>query len=244
MTLHHLLTHTSGLGDYFGPEFDKKKGDIRKLEDYYQFFAGKPLRFEPGQGWGYSNAGMHVAGIVVERVSGKSYYQYLRDHVFGPAGMKDTDNDLREMVTPMLATGYTRSGTDDVLELEPPSRKNLLTLPPQGGPAGGAYSTAHDLLKFAQALLGHKLLDAKHTELIMTGKVKPPGGGDSQYGYGFEDGRVAERRVTGHGGGAPGMNAMLRILPETGHVVVVLSNYDPPVAQMFAQRATELLARP
>lgn len=243
VTIHQLLTHTSGLSDYFGPEFDRKKGDIRKLEDYYQFFASKPLRFEPGTSWSYSNAGMHVAGIIVQRASGMDYYEYLRKNVFGPAGMKDTDSDRVEEVTPNLAVGYTREGSEDELELEPPSRNNILTLPPQGGPAGGGYSTARDLLKFAQALIGHKLLDAKHTELVTAGKVKVPWGPDAQYGYGFEDGKVNGKRVIGHGGGAPGMNAMLRVMPESGYVVAALSNYDPPVAQMLAQQAAEALAR-
>lgn len=244
ITLHHLLTHTSGLGDYFGREFDEKKGTIRRLEDYYQFFASNPLRFEPGERWSYSNAGMHLAGIVVERAAGISYYEYVQRHVFERAGMKSTGNNRVEERVPGLATGYTRFNTPDVFNVDPATRSNLGTLPPRGGPAGGGYSTLGDLHAFAQALLANRLLDAKHTELLTSGKVAVPGAAGAKYAYGFEEMPVGGARSIGHSGGAPGMNAMLRIFPESGLTVAVLSNYDPPFAQIFAQRAAELMARP
>ena len=85
-TLHQLLTHTSGLGDFFGPEFEAKKASIRALEDYLPLFANKPPLFEPGKGWSYSNAGMLLAGLVVERVSGQDYFAFVRERVYRPAG--------------------------------------------------------------------------------------------------------------------------------------------------------------
>jgi CubicO group peptidase (beta-lactamase class C family) len=242
ITLHHLLTHTSGLGDYFGLEFDKKKRTIRKLEDYYQFFANKPLLFEPGARFSYSNAGMHLAGIIVERVSGMDYYEYLRKNVFGPAGMKDTDSDFVEDITPNLARGYTRIGSADSLNIEPPSKENTLTLPPRGGPAGGGYSTAGDLIRFANALYSGKLISAEYLKLITAGKVKAMGPG--QYGYGFIETPVGAQFEIGHSGGAPGMNAVLSILPESGWVVTILSNWDPPFPQQFAARAVQTLVKP
>lgn len=244
ITLHQLLTHTSGLGDYFGREFDEKKGTIRRLEDYYQFFASKPLRFEPGERWSYSNAGMHVAGIVVERVAGMSYYDYIQRHIFDRAGMKSSGNNRTEERVPGLATGYSRLNTTDVFHVEPATQTNLRTLPPKGGPAGGGYSTLGDLYVFARALLANRLLDSRHTELLTSGKVAVPGAAGAKYAYGFEEMPLGGARSIGHSGGAPGMNAVLRILPESGLIVVILSNYDPPFAQMFAQRAAELMARP
>lgn len=244
VTLHHLLTHTSGLGNYFSPEFDKKKGSIRKLEDYYQFFAGQPLRFEPGARWEYSNAGLHVAGIIVERVSGLSYYDYVRKHIFEPAGMAATGNNRVDEHVPGLATGYTRFNTEDVLQIEPPRKSNIDTLPPKGGPAGGGYSTLGDLHRFAQALTGHRLLDSRHTALLTEGKVAVPMAPDARYAYGFEEMPIAGQRTIGHSGGAPGMNAILRIVPETGLTVAVLSNFDPPAAQLMGQKIVEIMARP
>jgi CubicO group peptidase (beta-lactamase class C family) len=243
VTLHHLLTHTSGLGDYFGPDFGKKSGELKKLEDYYQFFASKPLRFEPGTSWSYSNAGMHVAGIIVERISGMSYYDYVERHVFGRAGMARTGNDFRSLPEPGLATGHTRMGTDDVLELDPPTRANTSTLPPRGGPAGGAHSTLADLYRFSQALIANRLIGDTYTRLVTTGKVESRGGSGAKYAYGFEEFSIHGKRVIGHSGGAPGMNAILRIAPGSGHVVVVLSNWDPPVAQELGEQAMALMMR-
>lgn len=243
VTLHHLLTHTSGLGDYFGPDFEKKSGGLKRLEDYYQFFASKPLRFEPGSSWSYSNAGMHVAGIIVERISGISYYDYVQKNIFGKAGMTRSGNDFRNQPEPGLATGYTRADTDDVLDLEPPTRVNTPTLPPRGGPAGGAHSTLADLHRFSQALLGNRLLPAELTKLVTTGKVDIPRAGGPKYAYGFEDFTLNGKRVIGHSGGAPGMNAILRMAPESGYIVAVLSNWDPPVAQQLGHKAMALLLK-
>ena len=89
ITIHHLLTHTSGLGDFFKPEFFQNREKYRNPKDYFPIFANDPLRFEPGKSWSYSNAGFIVLGAVVENASGQNYFEYVRDHIFSPAGMKD-----------------------------------------------------------------------------------------------------------------------------------------------------------
>ena len=109
---------------------------------------------------------------------------------------------------------------------------NTDTLPYRGTSAGGGYSTVGDLMKFADALMGYKLLTPKSTELLITGQVDS--GGDRKYAYGFEDGRKNGVGAVGHGGGAPGMNGDLRIYPLSGYVVAVLSNLDPPSAQQVS----------
>ena len=182
--------------------------------------------------------------MIVERVSGMSYDTYLRKHIFEPAGMASTGNHSVDEAVPGLATGYTRFNTPDVLQIEPPRQSNLATLPPRGGPAGGGSSTLADLHRFAQALLARRLLGAKHTALLTGGKVDIPMAPGARYAYGFEEMIIAGQRAIGHSGGAPGMNAILRIFPDSGLTVIVLSNYDPPFAQMFGQRAAELMARP
>jgi len=87
-------------------------------------------------------------------------------------------------------------------------------------------------MKFADALMRHRLLNAEYTELLMTGKADS--GGGRKYAYGFEDGRKDGVGAVGHGGGAPGMNGDLRIYPQSGYVVAVLSNLDPPAAQQVS----------
>jgi hypothetical protein len=104
---------------------------------------------------------------------------------------------------------------------------NTDTLPYRGTSAGGGYSTVEDLTRFAEGLKSHKLLDALYTEMLTTGK---PGTPDNSYAYGFEDRLTNGMRCFGHGGGAPGMNGDLRICPESGYVVAVLANLDPPAA--------------
>jgi CubicO group peptidase (beta-lactamase class C family) len=122
------------------------------------------------------------------------------------------------------SVGYTKGdGTE--------WRPNTDTLPYRGTSAGGGYSTVEDLGRFAAALLSHKLLNAEYTTLVTTGKVS---GGPAKYAYGFMDSEQDGVRSFGHGGGAPGMNGDLRIFPESGYVVAVLANQDPPAAQRLA----------
>ena len=111
---------------------------------------------------------------------------------------------------------------------------NTDTLPYRGTSAGGGYSTVDDLVRFAHALLSHKLLSPHFTQLLMAGKVET--GAGTRYAYGFEDARAADGSGwVGHGGGAPGMNGDLRIYPKTGYVVAVLANIDPPAAERISE---------
>lgn len=90
VTIDQLLTHTGGTGNVFGPELDKHRLALRTHEDYIHLFGGRPLRFEPGSRWEYSNYGFVILGAVIERVSGENYYAYVHDHIFNPAGMAST----------------------------------------------------------------------------------------------------------------------------------------------------------
>jgi CubicO group peptidase (beta-lactamase class C family) len=229
ITVHQLLTHTSGLGDFFGEEFDKKKDNLRALRDYLQFFVNKPLQFEPGKGWSYSNAGMIVAGLIVEKVSGQNYFDYVREHIYRPAGMKDSDSYEKTQPQPNQSKGYMNEDGKWI--------SNYGSLPLMGSSAGGGDSTAPDLLRFDQALRSHKLLSADLTNLITTGKAEVAPG--EKYAYGFEERFVEGKRVVGHGGGAPGMNCDLRMYWDSGYTVIVMSNFSPPVAQQISRYIEE-----
>jgi D-alanyl-D-alanine carboxypeptidase len=228
VTIHQLLTHTGGTGDFFGPEFQAHREELRGLKDYITLFGKRGLAFEPGSKWEYSNYGFLLLGLIVESASGQNYYDYVRDHIYKPAGMTSTDSQPESTPVSGRSTGYTKAGASGS-----GWRPNTDTLPPRPTSAGGGYSTVVDLLAFAQALISHKLLDANHTDLLTAGKVDSGGGG--KYAYGFEDAKDRDGvRWFGHGGGAPGMNGMLRVYRDSGYVIAVLANLDPPAAQDVA----------
>lgn len=168
------------------------------------------------------------------KVSSESYYDYVQQHVYTPAGMTSTGSEPENAAVPDRSVGYTRMTS---AQWQP----NTDTLPYRGTSAGGGYSTVGDLLHFADALMGHKLLNAQYTDMLMTGKVKTPMGGS--YGFGFEDHTINGTRCFGHGGGAPGMNGDLEICPGPGYIVAVLSNLDPPAASHISDFITNRLPR-
>ncbi len=223
VTLHQLLTHTGGTGDIFGPQFMDKRAQLKELRDYVALYGTRAPEFPPGSRHQYSNYGFILLGRVIEEVSGMSYDRYVRERIFLPAGMMATDNQPENSRVHGLAVPYSVDPSGAL-------RSAADSLPWRGTSAGGGYSTVGDLQKFASALLAHRLLDEKHTALLLTGKVDTPRRGMS-YAYGFEDAELPNglHRV-GHGGGAPGMNGVLAIYPEAGYVVVVLANRDPPAA--------------
>jgi D-alanyl-D-alanine carboxypeptidase len=226
VTVHHLLTHTGGTGDIFGPEYSARRLELRTLDDYIALYGNRDIAFEPGSRWAYSNYGMVLLGAVIERVSGKSYYDVVAENVYGRAGMARSGSDPEDQVVGDRSIGYMRQ--QGAAGWTP----NTNTLPYRGTSAGGGYSTVGDLLKFAEALMSHRLLDREHTDLLITGKIDTGNGG--QYAYGFQDARRDGVGYVGHGGGAPGMNGDLRIYPASGYVVAVLSNLDPPAASRVA----------
>jgi D-alanyl-D-alanine carboxypeptidase len=153
VTVRHLLDMTSGIGDFFGPRYEATPKDkIRSIRDYLPLFADLPLEFEPGTSNRYSNGGYIVLGAIIEKVRGTDYYTYVRENIFQPCGMSDTDSYERDKGISNLALGYTRRG-------RPGSERvlNHQTLPGRGSSAGGGYSTAEDLLKYVQALSTGKI---------------------------------------------------------------------------------------
>ena len=147
VTIQHLLTMRSGIGDFFGDRYvATPKEKIRNINDYLPLFADKPLEFEPGTRNRYSNGGYIVLGAIIEKVSGTDYYSFVRDNIFKPAGMANTDAYEKDKEVPNRAMGYTRDGEKESW------RTNYSMLPARGSSAGGGYSTADDLLRFINAL--------------------------------------------------------------------------------------------
>jgi D-alanyl-D-alanine carboxypeptidase len=222
VTVRHLLTHTGGTGDIFGLQFDRHRLALREHRDYLKLYGSRGLRYQPGDHFEYSNYGFVLLGALIERVTGRSYYDYVRDHVFRPAGMRSTGSLPESVDVPDRAVGYMRTAPDGAW------LPNTDTLPWRGTAAGGGYSTVGDLLRFAQALDSGRLLSTAR----LAQATRPY---QEQYGYGFGVQGEGRLRSWGHGGGAPGMNGELRVFPQLGYVVVSLSNLDPPAASELVE---------
>jgi CubicO group peptidase (beta-lactamase class C family) len=151
VTIRQLLEHRSGIGgNIFAAPAGGKRRDIRKLSDYLPLFVNESPQFEPGAQQQYSNAGYIVLGLLVERLSGENYYAYVQKHIYQPAEMTRTAHWAIDSLPANTALGYTRR-TEDGGEATD-ARRNSELLPGRGSSAGGGYSTAHDLLRFINAL--------------------------------------------------------------------------------------------
>jgi D-alanyl-D-alanine carboxypeptidase len=214
--IRHLLGHTGGTGDFFGPEFIKNRLTLKTHADYVAMFGTRAPLHEPGAEFRYSNYGMVLLGAIIEKVSGLSYFDYVRTKVFEPAGMVSTGLLPETETVPHRSRGYMRRNDAWV--------PNSDTLPFSGTAAGGGYSTVGDFFRFAEALQSGKLVSkASFTQMITPGR-------NAQYGFGMSLAGADETRTFGHAGGAPGQNGDLRVFLDSGYVVVALSNLDPPVA--------------
>jgi len=241
VTIHHLLTHTSGMGMFWNEFFTNARwAQVKTVKDYDDLANKNPLAFEPGARFLYSNCGPLVLGLIIEKITGMSYDDYVRKFITGPSGMKDTDcYDISDPI-PNLAIGYTKMSlygdrTDHW-------KNNLFLNPVKGGPAGGGYSTVEDLFRFAVALQALKLTDREHLSLLTTGKVisesptrsgEPRKDPNDKYAYLFQEKIVNGHRLFGHSGGAAGINSTLRVFSDSGYIVVILSNYDMGMMQLY-----------
>lgn len=235
ITIHHMLTHTSGLGSYFNETFGEgSRLRWRELDDYKDLVAGDTLAFEPGTDWLYSNTGMFMLGVIIESATGQDYFDYMREHIYGPAGMENTDCYDMDCPVENLAIGYWRPWG--------PSgcvggwKNNYYEHVVRGGPAGGGFSTCPDLHRFARALEKDVLTSAASRELLWSDHS------GHRYGYGFGVADGPGGTVVGHGGGFTGLNANLDIFVDKGYVVAVASNYDQ-AATPVAEKIGELVGR-
>lgn len=214
----HLLSHTAGLGGYFSERFQNLSRDqIRTVDDMMKLVREdeKDIAFEPGSRWRYSNTGMMVLGKVIEIVSGQSYFDYVRENIYKPAGMTNTDCYELDKVNQNLAVGYDKVYTDKGVIWA----NNIFAHVLRGGPQGGGYSTVEDLLKFDQALRSGKLIKAETLKLLTSPK---PELNSPNYGYGFQAGGAA----VGHSGGFIGINSNLDMYLGSGWTAIVMSNYS------------------
>jgi CubicO group peptidase (beta-lactamase class C family) len=232
ITVRQLLSHTSGLGQA------ERAGDAIDSA-----FAAAPPAFTPGSRFSYSNDGYEILGLIIERVTGESYQDYVRKRVLRPAGMTDTDAYPVDQPLAHRAIGYGHR-EDDYFGSEPPV-SNVDKVKGRGTAAGGSYGTARDLSLFAMAIVSGSLIGNAMLDTLTAPRWPLPGPyPDERYGYGFESYEVNGSRVVGHGGGGEGWGICSRLdfLPERGYSVAVLSNLDPPTCMDVSRAIVAAIA--
>ena len=231
ITVEQLLTHTSGIPDYFDEsvmqEYDELWVDfpnykIRHNADLLPLFIDKPMMYPRGERFQYNNTGFVVLAMLLEQISGRPFDAYLRENVFLPAGMCDTGYFELDMLPQNCANGYVydvaRGGW----------RTNIYSIDAKGTGAGGAFTTVGDAMRFWDALLQYRLLSAELTERMLRVHARD---GENRYGYGIwlkRDGRQAQFE-----GCDPGVCFVTRYDRDTGRLGVVVSNYGDNVWQIM-----------
>ena len=232
ITVRHLITHTSGLGSYFNDVYDKSSRALfRKLDDYKPLIKDDKPAFPPGTRFLYSNTGMFLLGVIIEKVTGEDYFEHIRKAIYAPAGMTNSDSFEMDYPVENLAIGYSPDWKSPYKW-----QNNLYKHVIKGGPAGGGYSTVKDLHRFALTLLGDKLVSKKTRDLMWT-DFKGAG-----YGYGFTVTQSPGGKAVGHSGGFPGINSQLDIYVDSGYIVAAMCNYDNG-ASLLANQIGRILAR-
>ena len=212
ITIHQLLTHTSGIPSYTnGPEYVKHMREEATPLEFIKRFRDKPLDFKPGERFSYDNSGYFLLGVIIEQVSKMKYEEYLRNNIFDKADMVDTGYDHPESILKNRATGYSKKG-DKVINSE------YLDM---GQPyaAGSLYSTTLDLYRWDRALYTAKILQSKSLDSAFT--VNKAG-----YGYGWFIEMQHGHKTVGHGGGINGFSTVIRRAIEEDAVAILLSNSD------------------
>ncbi len=232
VTIHHLLTHTSGIPSYTGlPEFFK---DVSRnpyaVADFVKKYCSNDLSFEPGSKFAYNNSGYFLLGAIIEKVTGKTYEQALKENILDPLGMKDTGYDRHETILKKRAEGYEKSP------------RGIVNAPylDMGLPyaAGSLYSTVEDLFLWDQALYADKVISAQSKALMFKPNL-------NNYGYGWimNTQTVGSKsiNVIGHGGGINGFNTLITRLTDDRHLIVLLNNTGRSSLGEMSREITNIL---
>jgi CubicO group peptidase (beta-lactamase class C family) len=238
ITIHQLLTHTAGFGHYWNDAYRAARSDLRTISNYIKVFAQTPLEFVPGTHYRYGNSGYVLLGAIIEQVTNQSYYEYMHQAIFEPAGMKDTGHFELDLPIANRALGYTKDnwfGPEDGK-----LRSNHYIYAVKGSPSEHCFSTVFDLYNFFRALQDHRLLDADYLQACLTPHEEEKPG--VSYGYGFHIiDSDKHGRSYGHGGRALGGDAFAMAYPDLEATIIVLSNYDRPAARQILNQVADIL---
>lgn len=220
VTIFHVLTHTSGILSFTSfPDYPSREWEAMTPQQLVDWFRDKPLEFEPGTKWNYSNSGYVLLGYLIEKISGQSYAEFVQQNIFTPLGMKDSGYDSNSAIIERRAAGYSR-GKDGAQN----AGFVNMTIPLS---AGALYSTTEDLLRWEQGLFGGKVLSP-----ASLAKMTTPFKQDYAFGLGVST--KNGHKMIAHDGGIQGFNTSLAYYPDDKLVVAVLANLNGPAAGEIA----------
>ncbi len=226
ITIHHLLTHSSGLTSYMEhPQYETRLAGLTCLDSVMQLVMDMPLAFDtPGKQFEYSNSGFIVLGKIIEQITGMDYWSYLRKQLLQPLTMSNTRTESRfpvPITPPHEAIPYYK--------FTPGKAVNNMDAEWPAFSDGGTYITSGDIYKFAKALIGDQLLRPETRALMWNPKLPFP---DPGYAYGFQIKETPNGRIYGHGGGGKAFTSNLQIR-EDGYIIIVLANRRIWLTPMF-----------
>jgi CubicO group peptidase (beta-lactamase class C family) len=236
ITIHHLLTHTSGIKSFTSKlDFMSKVTAPASTKEMIDSFKDEPFDFDPGSKMAYNNSGYFLLGVIVEKVSGKSFDEYLREIFFEPLEMHDTGIHTSTAVLKNEATGYSYAGGK--------TSKALNWDMSRAGAAGAMYSTVEDLMRWSEGVFCGKVLSEESLKAAFTplklDSGEPP---MMNYGYGWIMGEYRGLKTISHGGGLHGWSAFLVRYPDQNMTIVALHNSMPPVPDLSPNAVAELAA--
>jgi len=238
VNVYHLLTHTSGIGDDVEEEAGEIYEDLFKSRpnymvttttDFLPQFIHKPANFPPGETCRYCNCSFILLGLMIEKASGMSYRNYVRQHIFQPAGMSNTEFFSMARSNPLVAEGYDPiwNADKDLVGW----KRNIYSHPPIGSPDGGAYVTASDLDRFLRVLKSGELLTSEMTKAFFTPQVHYRNHDTwiQKYGFGmwFYVEKTSDEVIFFQKEGInAGVSGMIRHYPSRDLSVIILSNME------------------
>ncbi|KMN44277.1 serine hydrolase domain-containing protein [Bacillus sp. LK2] len=237
ITIHQLLTHSSGIPDYFDESIMDNFEDLWKqtpmyllkgLRDFLPLFQNSTMMFTPGSKFHYNNAGFIILGLIIEQQTGLEFTEYIKKNIFMPIGMNDSGYFSLDKLPTHTALGYIKDGNNEKW------RTNTYSIPIKGGADGGAYITAPDMLKFWEALFNNEILNREYTKLLLTPHILV---NDSQsYGYGIwiekKQNNIIKYHVMGYD---PGVSFRSAVYPDLGITLVIPSNKGAGPEKLMAE---------
>jgi len=230
VTVHHLLTHSSGVADYFDEEvmvnfeelwIEFPMYTLRNLKDFLPLFQQGKVAFQPGERFHYNNAGYILLGLIVEKISGMPFSEYVERNIFAKAEMTKSGYFMLDRLPENTAYGYIDNDNDGNW------RTNIYSIPIKGGADGGAFTTASDMSKCWRALLNNELLSQEYTQKLFTPYMSEVDDADECYGYGIwiskRNGEIFKYHIMGYD---PGVSFHSAVYPKEDVTLTVLSNKE------------------